>query len=228
MSSDAVSRLYPDQRSQVVQEILERERHYARWLEHPSSTILHHDGACCEEAKLWFLSYARSMEIGSGSQFDLKVPTWLSQLFEWGPSEWPISWCELVKEDVIDCGVFAALAREVFKAQGVDVHPAQALISYNAVCTAHWQDYWDKRKKTKKNKNNRDIFPWIGTEIVYHEICVLEMDDGSARFYDSTWGLWYPPQSRVGFGALLAIRSECPRLLSWGDKLLSCGEWIDL
>jgi hypothetical protein len=228
MTLGAVSKLRPPtKRSDLLQDLFEREQHYTRWLEHPSSSIIHHEQACCEEARLWFLSYARSMEIGLGSQFDLKVPSWLSQLFEWGPSEWPISWCEVVKEKVIDCGVFAALAREVFRAQGLEAHPAQALLSYNATCTAHWQKYWDQRRK-KKTRNNRDFFPWIGTEIVYHEICVLEMADGQARFYDSTWGHWYLPQPRVGFGALLALRSECSRLLHWGDHELSCGEWIDL
>lgn len=168
------------------------------------------------------------MEIGTGSQFGLKAPTWLSKVFEWGPSEWPISWCQLVKEKYLDCGVFAALAREVFKAQGHEVHPAQVLISYNATCTSHWQKYWDHRKKKKKKDDKRDVFPWIGTEIVYHEICVLEMPDGEGRFYDSTWGHWYLPQSRIGFGAVLALRSECSRLLRWGDRAISCGEWVDL
>jgi len=227
MSLDAANRILVPERSTLLREIFENEAHFTRWVEHPSSTILHHDQKCCEEAKLWFLSYARSMEIGSGTQYELKAPTWLSQLFKWGPSEWPIFWCQVVREKVIDCGVFAALAREVFKAQGHEPHPAQALLSYNETCTGHWQQYWDKRKE-KKKRNDRDFFPWIGKQLVYHEICVLEMPDGTGKFYDSTWGHWYLPQSRIGFGALLAIRSECSRLLKWGDRTISCGEWIDL
>ena len=227
MTLGAVNRALPERRSEVLSRILEREPHFNRWLEHPSSNIVHHERPCCDEARRWFLSYARSMEIGMGSQFGLKAPTWLSQLFEWGPSEWPISWCEVVKEKVIDCGVFAALAREVFKAQGFEPHPAQALLSYNETCTGHWQEYWDQRKK-KKKRNHREFFPWIGDHVVYHELCVLELNDGNARFYDSTWGIWHLPQPRTGFGALLALRSECSRLLRWGDRLFSCGEWIEL
>lgn len=221
------NRVQDKNHSDLLREIFESESHFSSWIEHPSSSIVHHEHSCCEEARLWFLSYARSMEAGLGSQFTMKAPSWLSQLFEWGPSEWPISWCEVVKEKVIDCGVFAALAREVFKAQGLEPFPAQALLSYNSVCTGHWQEFWEKRKK-KKIRNQRDLFPWIGNEVVYHEICVLEMPDATARFYDSTWGHWYLPESRVGFGALLALRSECSRVLRWGKRTMTCGEWVDL
>jgi hypothetical protein len=223
--------------AQSIRAMIAREEHFRKWMEHPSSMIVHHDKNCCDEARLWFLSYARSMEIKTLSQFELRAPVWLSQLYTWGPSEWPISWCELVKEKVLDCGVFAALAREVFRAQGHEAHPAQALLSYNPSCTGHWKEFWkgdgkkekkkDKDKKKKKNEEG-ETFPWIGTEVVYHEICVLEMPDGSAKVYDSTWGNWYEPHARAGFGALLAVRTECPRVLSWGNKFFSCGEWIEI
>jgi hypothetical protein len=212
----------------VRQELFENEANFARWVEHPSSSILHHDDRCCEEARLWFLSYARSMEIGAISQFNIKTPAWLSRLFTWGPSEWPIAWCQLVRQQVIDCGVFAALAREIFQAQGHSVHPAQALLSYNPSCTSHWKNLW-KNENRKIKKFQRDkLFPWVGDELVYHEVCVLEMPDGEARIYDSTFGQWYLPQSRVGFAALLAIRTECPRLLLWGGKVMCHGEWVEV
>jgi hypothetical protein len=206
-------------RSTSLQRLFENEKNFYRWIEHPSSEIIHHERACCEEAKLWFMAYAKSMQIGSLSQFKLNAPSWLLGLFQWGASKWPISWCEVVHEKVIDCGVFAALAREVLQAQGHEVHPAQALLSYNKTCTDHWKDLWT---------NQSESFPWIGDQIVYHEIVVLEQCDGTARFYDSTFGQWYQPEPRLGFGALLALKSGCPRILKWGDKQISCGEWIDL
>jgi hypothetical protein len=251
MSLDAVKKSTVSERNQLIQGLIDNEEHFVKWVEHSCSYILHHDERCCEEARLWFLAYARSMEIDSLSQYTIKAPTWLSKRF----TQWPISWCQLVKEEVVDCGVFAALAREVFKAQGLEAHPAQALLSYNETCTNHWKDLWkrapkDKKKKRLENeksnlfdlisrrsrdepvstdeKKKREIFPWIGTQIVYHELCVLEMPDGTAKVYDSTWGNWYLPEARAGYGALLAIRTECPRLLRWGDKLMACGEWIDL
>jgi len=228
MFSDAVNKDIKPGRYALVQDLVEKEEHFHRWIEHPSSSILHHEASCCEEARLWFLAYARSMEIGAPSQFNIKAPTWLSDLFTWGPTEWPISWCQLVREDVVDCGVFAALAREVFKASGLQAHPAQALLSYNETCTRHWRDLWKVGSSDKKQKSDRETFPWIGSEIVYHELCVLEGPDGEAKVYDSTWGNWYLPQPRIGFGALLALRTECPRLLRWGGKTMSCGEWIEL
>jgi hypothetical protein len=208
----------------IEKSAFEKEKNFYRWIEHPSSEIIHHDSHCCEEAKLWFMAYAQSMQIGSLSQFQLNAPFWLIDLFKWGPSKWPISWCEVVREKVVDCGVFSALAREVFKAQGHEVHPAQALLSYNKTCTNHWKELWKAGFEDGKKKS----FPWIGDEIVYHEILVLEKDDGSGRFYDSTFGQWYEPGARTGFGALLAVRSECPRILQWGNKQISCGEWSDL
>jgi hypothetical protein len=206
-----------------VRELVGRERNFNRWMEHPASHLIHHDQDCCEEARLWFLAYARSMEIGLATQFTVKAPVWLSELFTWGPTKWPISWCQVVREDVVDCGVFAVLAREVFKAQGLLAHPAQALLSYNESCTGHWKGLWEAGPKSEG-----EVFPWIGERIVYHELCVLETPDGRARVYDSTWGNWYEPHARVGFGSVLAIRTECPRLLQWGDKTLSCGEWMSL
>lgn len=196
-----------------------------RWLEHPACAILHHEAACCDRARLWFLAFARSMEIGALSQYALRAPVWLSQQFKWGPSEWPIAWCQVVKRKTVDCGVFAALAREVFVAQGHSAHPAQAILAYNRDCTRHWKELW---KITEEDVDAEKTFPWIGEELVYHEICALEMPDGEARLYDSTWGTWLHPSRRHGHGALLAVRTECPRLLRWGGRELSCGEWVSV
>jgi hypothetical protein len=215
-----------------AQSVLFPEKNYNRWLEHPTSNIVHHDSICCEQARLWFLSYARSMQGWSTSQFQLNAPTWLSELFEWGPSLWPISWCELVKEKTLDCGVFAALSREVFLAQGHQVHPAQCLLIYSTSCTDHWKELWHRKMPVNKKKEACEVFPWIGDQVVYHEVCIVEPNysdtNQMAKVYDSTFGNWYEPIRREGFGALLSIRSECPRLLNWGNKVLSHGEWVDL
>ncbi len=208
--------------------LLKREEYYSRWMEHPSSSIIHHERECCEEARLWFLAYSRSMEGWTSSQYQMKPPTWLSQLFNWGPSVWPITWCQVFKEKTIDCGVFAALAREIFTAQGFAPHPAQALLSYNENCTGHWKDLWVNGMKKVDKRKLGEVFPWVGSKIVYHEVCLLEMPDGQARIYDSTFGNWFESHQRVGFGAVVSVRSECPRLLNWNDRLLSCGEWVDL
>jgi hypothetical protein len=146
-----------------------------------------------------------------------------------------------VKRKTVDCGVFAALAREVFQAQGHEVHPGQALLSYNETSTRHWKSHWrSELQRTlsapessssvdpRTGSLNPGFFPWIGNQVVYHEICALERPDGTAKLYDSTWGSWYEPERRVGYGALLAVRVECPRLIHWGQKILSFGEWVEL
>jgi hypothetical protein len=199
-----------------------------RWVEHPTSSLLHHDKACCEEARLWFMSLARSMEGWSAAQFELKAPTWLSQEFEWGPSIWPMSWCELVKQKTIDCGVFAVLAREIFRAQGHEAHAGQCLLRYNETCCNHWKDLWKNGMPKVDGKKPGEVFNWVGHNVVYHEVVIIELPDQTAKVYDSTFNQWYEPEGRSGFAGLLAVRSEGPRLLRWGNKTLSCGEWVDL
>ena len=92
-----------DAANEYVRNLASREEHLSKWFEHPASELVHHDSDCCEEARLWFLSFARSMEIGAFDRYQIKAPTWLSKQFDWGPSEWPMSWCQVVKEEVIDC-----------------------------------------------------------------------------------------------------------------------------
>ncbi|MFZ9596381.1 MAG: hypothetical protein ACO3A2_09920 [Bdellovibrionia bacterium] len=241
MDSDEANLVRSLGNSVSLHRLFSKEEYFDRWTEHPASSILHHDHACCETARFWFLAQARCFEMGSLAQYQIKAPTWLSQLFRWGPSPWPISWCELVKRKTVDCGVFAALAREVFRAQGHDVHPGQALISYNETSTRHWKNLWKKNlgKKNSSSSNSKDsprepeelndsFFPWIGNRVVYHEICALERPEAQAKLYDSTWGTWYEPERRIGYGALLAVRVESPRLLHWGNHTLSFGEWMEL
>ena len=214
--------------SLFVQMLMEKEPDFDRWVEHPTSCILHHHRPCCDQARLWFLAYARSMEIWTLAQFKVKAPTWLSKIFTWGPSPWPISWCEVMTAPTIDCGVFAALAREVFSAQGQVAYAAQGILSYNETCTQHWKDLWQEGCILEDGKKIEDSFPWIGTELVYHELCVLEMPGHQARVFDSTFGMWHESHQRLGFGSLLALRTECPRLLNWGNKTISYGEWVHL
>ena len=201
-------------------ELVSGEEHWRKWLEHPASELLHHDGTCCAAARSWLLAYARSMEISTLGNCETRAPAWISQRWDWGPSPWPMAWCELVKREVLDCGVFAVLAREIFRAQGISAHPAQALLHYEEACTQHWKQLWAT--------DPRATFPWVGKRMVYHELCVLELPDGTARFYDSTWGQWYHPEPRAGHGAILALRSECPRLLKWGGKIFQHGDWVKL
>jgi hypothetical protein len=200
------------------------------WLDHCGSEITYHDGDCCRQARSWFLGWARSMDSASLVEAGVRAPTWLSQRFEWGPSRWPIAWCELIEQKVIDCGVFAALAREVFQDQGLSVFPAQVVLQYGEKCTQHWSAFWKldplETKAHHRTEDSHELFPWIGVRHVYHEICVVESSPGVARFYDSTWGNWYLPHPSSGFGAVLAIRSFAPQALSWGKYEVESGEWL--
>ena len=210
-------------------ELMLSEVNARKWIEHTASEITHHDGDCCRQARAWILGMAQSMENASLCESGIRVPHWLSDHFEWGPSEWPISWCELVRLDIIDCGVFSALVREIFQEQGVSAHPGQVVIHYGETCTSHWRGLWDEgaHKLTSLSSARRDerYFPWVGKNLVYHEICVVESEPGVARLYDSTWGNWYHSDIRNGFGSIVAVRTQAPQELIWGDRTLRSGEW---
>ena len=169
------------------------------------------------------------MENASLCEGGIRAPHWLSDRFEWGPSRWPIAWCELIEQEVIDCGVFAALVREIFREQGVRAHPGQVVIQYSETCTHHWQELWREgasRLPANLSEKQGQFFPWVGKNLVYHEICVVEPQDGIARLYDSTWGNWYQPHLRDGFGSVVAVRTQCEGDLLWGDRILRSGEWM--
>lgn len=209
--------------------LLQNEKNARKWLEHTASEITHHDGECCSQARSWLLGMAQSMENASLCDGGIRAPHWLSDRFEWGPSRWPIAWCELIEQDVIDCGVFAALVREIFHEQGVRAHPGQVVIQYSETCTHHWQQLWRNGAALLPDAGSTqpgEFFPWVGKNLVYHEICVVEAQDGIARLYDSTWGNWYQPHLRDGFGAVVAVRTQCAGDLLWGDRVLRSGEWM--
>ena len=90
------------------------------WQAATPSTLIDH-GACCARARDWLVATSRSMDFASTDGFMLSAPRWLTHRFGWGPTRWPISWCEAVRQKTIDCGIFAAFAREIFSAKGLAV-----------------------------------------------------------------------------------------------------------
>jgi hypothetical protein len=215
---------------------LQGEPYIREWFEQPASQITHHDADCCKEARAWFRSYAVSMQASHAAEADsIRAPTWLSQRFTWGPSRWPIAWCEVIQQKVIDCGVFAALARECFELSGHAAHPGQILLDYSVECTSHWNTYWGKgADQIRKKRNSKwnwtkeplKFFPWIGNHLVYHEICLVELGEGRTRLYDSTWGQWYSSTQKEGHASVIAARGEWgENALLWENRLLNSGEW---
>jgi hypothetical protein len=101
----------------------------ARWQHFPDQHLSHHGEACCDVAREWIVAMDFA-QLNGGDR--LSGPRWLRQKYEWGPSPWPMHWCELVERKVIDCGAHAALAHEAFTARGVTAFRAQFVQRYSA------------------------------------------------------------------------------------------------
>jgi hypothetical protein len=132
-----------------------------RWQPSPASSLSDHGGRCCRLAREWVVAYDFSQLGGAPS---LTGPRWIRHRYAWGPSRWPLHWCEAVREKTLDCGALAALAREVFAARGVESFPAQFIQQFSAEAARHWQKKWEGAGCAVR---------WIDDELIYHEGCAV-------------------------------------------------------
>ena len=190
----------------------------AIWTQASGSRLSRH-GACCDCARGWIVAMARSHDFAATDGLDYAAPRWLTRRWRWGPTRWPIGWCDAVRAEIIDCGVFAAFALEIFRAKGVDAYPGQVLRTDVEESTVHWRHKWAAMP---------DAFNWIGRTAVYHEVCVVRAGPADARIYDPTSGFWLDPGVQRGHHALTAVRAEIPEALAWGPHRLVNGQWTEI
>ena len=188
------------------------------WQHFPASTISHHGGQCCQIAREWILSTDYS-QLNAGHP--LTGPRWLRLKYTWGPSTWPIYWCEAVERKTLDCGVLAALALEVFAARGVKSYPAQFIQQYTDDATRQWTKRWHDK--------NAPVY-WIKEDLIYHEGCAVVVRDNEIRLWDPSAGWWVNPKQAGGYGGLLALRVfaaqvNTPSELIWGTQRIRPNQW---
>lgn len=188
------------------------------WMSAAPSTLLSH-GACCERARSWLVAMGRSLDFAATDGFGFAAPRWLASRYKWGPTQWPAHWCEAVRAETIDCGVFSAFAREIFQAKGVEVYAGQVLRSYAKESTSHWRSKWDGLP---------GAFDWIGDDVVYHEVCIVRTGEGDCRIYDPTDGVWIDPDVAGGHLGHIAVRGEIPIALHWGRHTLVRSQWTEM
>src|SRR5215203_96792 len=87
--------------SRDATEIGDVSRAIRYWEHMPPSTFRHHGRRCCKAARDWIVSMDHSQLSGHSVNTG---PRWIRQRFAWGPTAWPICWCEAVKEKILDCG----------------------------------------------------------------------------------------------------------------------------
>jgi hypothetical protein len=164
------------------------------WQHLPASVISHHGGQCCRIAREWVLAMDYS-QLNAGNS--LTGPRWLRLKYNWGPSSWPIHWCEAVEQKALDCGALAAMAQEVFVSRGVRTYPAQLIQRYTEVATRQWCKRW---------VNDEISIHWIKQDLIYHEACAVVVRDDEIKIWDPSAGWWMKPERSDGYGGMLAIR----------------------
>jgi hypothetical protein len=196
-------------------DVIERPCPSTRWETFPYSCIAHHGEACCDVAREWVLAYDFAQLNGADP---LSGPRWLRQKYKWGPSPWPMHWCEAVERKTLDCGALGCMAREVFTARGQTAFPAQFVQQYTTDATSQWAGAWDEEKVSTH---------WIDEDVIYHEATALVIGDGEVKLFDPSAGWWMNPRQTGGYGALLAVRifDGEGRTYKWGDHRLTANSW---
>lgn len=189
-----------------------------KWRTWPASTLSHHGRACCAVAREWVLGTDYS-QLSAGNR--LTGPRWLCHRYKWGPSPWPLHWCEAVTRETLDCGALAALSHEVFSARGVRSFPVQLIQRFDEQAARHWRETWAEERVATL---------WIEDDLVYHEGCAVLVRDDEIKLWDSSIGCWIDPRQPGGYGALLAVRildtqGIGPTGLTWGAQRIVPNEW---
>lgn len=189
-----------------------------KWQHFPASTISHHGTQCCQLAREWILStdYA---QLNAGHP--LTGPRWLRQQYTWGPSVWPLYWCEAAELKTLDCGALAALAQEIFIARGVRSYPAQFIQRYTEQSSRHWYRKWE---------GDEASVHWIREDLIYHEGCAVAVQDNEIKLWDPTASWWINPKQFGGYGGLLALRVfttqvNAPAEFNWGTQRIRANGW---
>jgi hypothetical protein len=187
-----------------------------RWRYSPSSVILHHGKSCCTIAREWLFRTDHSQLNG---QHRLTGPRWLRKKYDWGPSQWPMTWCQALEQDSLDCGALTALTREIFVTRDVICHSVQLVQQYSEATTSHWSTKWADHPASTH---------WIHGALIYHEACGVEVGTDEIRIWDPSAGWWANPKQFGGFGSIVALRITTNNghlgLMRWGEQQIG-SEW---
>ncbi|MBC9033902.1 hypothetical protein IAG41_16030 [Sphingomonas sp. JC676] len=189
-----------------------------KWTNFPNSHISHHGTACCDIAREWLLAFDFAQRNGGDI---LSGPRWMREHSDWGPSVWPIHWCEAVDVKIVDCGVHAAMAHAAFVARGIPAFRAQFVQRYNADAVASWRKNWSEAGASDH---------WIDGDAIYHEGNAVLVGDDSIKLWDGSAGWWINPRGETGYASLAAVRIEgdpdCfAGGLRWGERRIPLNEW---
>jgi len=211
-----------EQRPDLLDREVDRPLPSARWEHFPYSCFSHHGDACCDVAREWVVA----MDFAQLNGGDLSSgPRWMREKYEWGPSSWPMHWCDVVERKVIDCGAHAAMAHEAFIARGVTAFRAQFVQRYSTDATDQWKSKWGDEQVSDH---------WIDDDLIYHEGNALLVGEDEAKLWDSSAGWWINPRQAGGYGSLVAVRIFAEGQwgggdgFRWGEHRIKPNEWHQL
>ena len=175
-----------------------KQSRVSQWLLRRPSTLSHHGAACCSMARSWLLALDRSMRLP-----DDCLPSWISDFYEWGPSRWPLHWCEAAHAEKLDCGGLSALARHLLHAREAAILSCQLIRQFDDATVAHWIETW---------KQAGLVPDWIHAELIYHETCAI-LREGRVELWDPSSNTLLEPITLPHYGRIVAIRLE-----AYGDS----------
>ena len=190
----------------------------ARWHNFPPSVIADHGERCCHVARGWFFAMDRSC-LGAGER--LLGPRWIRARYKWGPTRWPLYWCEAMAHDTLDCGALAALAVSAYQGRGLRCYTVQLVQQYSQDDARNWLRNWEEAEASVN---------WISDDLVYHEACAVLRVQDEIRIWDPTASWWISPRQFAGYGAILALRiltasAEDTRSFHWGHRRIAANQW---
>ncbi len=194
------------------------------WHSHPASFFSHHGQACCHTARNWLIAQDYSLDSVGGNSVLLSAPRWIPERYEWGPSPWPLFWCDAIAMNQLDCGALAAFAREVYMSRGVQTAPVQLIQRLSSHAVAQLRRMW---------RSGSEYFNWLAEDKFYHEAVAVSLDGIGIQIWDPTTGWWIRPVQTDGYGAVLkikvsALHQDVQHPLRWGDRMLAPGAWTNL
>ncbi len=208
--------------SQPLEELRDRQQLPSQpWADFPASHLSHHGSACCETAREWVVAMdfaqLNGAELSSG-------PRWLRARYKWGPSPWPMHWCEAVRLKSVDCGVHAALSRQLFCARGLTAFPAQLVQLYSEDAIEQWRCQWAQEEASCH---------WLDGVHIYHEATALLAGDSGLKIWDASSASWIDPgQGAAGYGSIVSLRvitgDSHDRPLMWGERPIAPNVWNQL
>lgn len=189
-----------------------------RWRHRAPSVLLHHGKACCAVAREW--TFATDY-LQLNGEHELTAPRWLRARYKWGPSKWPLSWCEAVEKKTLDCGALSAMACAIFTARGITAYPAQLIQNYGEQSAQHWSANWNAEDAPAD---------WVNDGLAYHEACAVVIAGNDVKIWDPTASCWVGPPQFSGYSSVSAVRVLAGPLpsestLNWAGNEIQCNEW---